>query len=106
MVDEEKIDLSRLSSSALYLNTVDWVIAYEQLSSKFIKSSGFLQDCVLSPFQFDFITDILSERKRLFFGFPEIDSSTSDSFIDLEYASDIVIFGEDSDSMQHSVRTE
>ncbi|CAI2733840.1 unnamed protein product [Schistosoma spindalis] len=85
---------------ALYSNTTSRVRAYGELSSAFATSSGVWQGCPLSLFSFNFIIDILMEITLSSTGFPGIDLLPGGSLIDLEYADDIVLFGEDTDKIQ------
>ena len=66
----------------------------------FTTSSGVRQGCPLSPFLFSFIIDLLLEITLSLTEFSGIDLLPGDSRIDLEYADDIVLFGEDADKMQ------
>ncbi|CAH8662896.1 unnamed protein product [Schistosoma haematobium] len=85
---------------ALYSNTTSRVRAYGELSSTFVTSSGVRQDCPLSPFLFNFIIDLLKEITFSSTEFSGIDLHPGGPLIDLEYADDIVLFGEDADKMQ------
>ncbi|CAH8485715.1 unnamed protein product [Schistosoma margrebowiei] len=90
---------------ALYSNTTSRVRAYGELSSSFATSSGVRQGCLLSPFLFNFIIDLLMEITFSSTEFSGIDLLPGGPLIDLEYADDIVLFGEDSDKMQSSSST-
>ncbi|CAH8507928.1 unnamed protein product, partial [Schistosoma guineensis] len=85
---------------ALYSNTTSRVRAYGELSSTFATSSGVRQGCPLSPFLFNFIIDLLMEITLSSTEFSGIDLHPGGPLIDLEYADDIVLFGEDADKMQ------
>ncbi|VDO61486.1 unnamed protein product [Schistosoma margrebowiei] len=85
---------------ALYLNTTSRVRAYGELSSTFAASSGVRQSCPLSPFLFNFIIDLLMEITFSSTEFSGIDLLQGGPLIDLEYADDIVLFGENADKMQ------
>ena len=85
---------------ALYSNTTSRVRAYGELSYDFTTSSGVRQGCPLSPFLFNFIIDLLLEITLSSTEFSGIDLLPGGSLIDLEYADDIVLFGEDADKMQ------
>ncbi|KAH9590191.1 protein 2 3 complex subunit [Schistosoma haematobium] len=84
---------------ALYLNTTSRVRAYGKLSSDFATSSDVRQGCLLSPFLFNFIIDLLLEITLSSTEFSGIDLLPGGPLIDLEYADDIVVFG-DVDKMQ------
>ncbi|CAH8470968.1 unnamed protein product [Schistosoma haematobium] len=86
--------------NALYSNTTSRVRAYGGLSSTFATSSGVRQGCPLSPFLFNFIIDLLMEITFSSTEFSGIDLLPGGPLIDLEYADDIVLFGEDADKMQ------
>ncbi|CAH8513614.1 unnamed protein product [Schistosoma haematobium] len=90
---------------ALYSNTTNRVRAYGEPSSAFATSSGVRQGCPLSPFLFNFIIDLLMEITFSSTEFSGIDLLPG-SLIDLEYADDIVLFGEDADKMQSFGSTE
>nr|CAX83711.1 endonuclease-reverse transcriptase [Schistosoma japonicum] len=85
---------------ALYSNTTSRVRAYGELSSDFAISSGVRQGCPLSPFLFNFIIDLLLEVTLSSAEFSGIDILPGGPLIDLEYADDIVLFGEDTDKIQ------
>ncbi|KAH9582966.1 hypothetical protein MS3_00007543 [Schistosoma haematobium] len=85
---------------ALYSNTTSRVRAYGELSSAFATSSGVRQGCPLSPFSFNFIIDLLVEITFSSTEFSCINLLPGGPLIDLEYADDIVLFGEDADKMQ------
>ncbi|KAH9594680.1 hypothetical protein MS3_00000429 [Schistosoma haematobium] len=80
---------------ALYSNTTSGVRAYGKLSFDFSTSSGVRQGCPLSQFLLSFIIDLLMEVT-----FSGTDLLPGGPLIDLEYADDIVLFGEDADKMQ------
>ncbi|KAK4474313.1 hypothetical protein MN116_000398 [Schistosoma mekongi] len=88
-------------AKALYSNTISRVRAYGELSSELVTSSGVRQGFPLSPFLFNFIVDILLEITLSSSDFSGIDLLPGDTLIDLEYADDIVLFDEDSDTMQN-----
>ncbi|CAH8442066.1 unnamed protein product [Schistosoma haematobium] len=91
---------------ALYSNTTSRVRAYGELSSTFATSSGVRQGCPLSPFLFNFIIDLLMEITFSSTEFSGIDLLPGGPLIDLEYADDIVLFGEDADRIQSLGSTE
>ncbi|CAH8613849.1 unnamed protein product [Schistosoma guineensis] len=90
---------------ALYSNTTGRVRAYGELSSQLITSSGVRQGCLLSPFLFNFVVDVLLEITLSSSKFPGVELLPGDSLVDLEYADDIVLFGEDADKMQSLLTT-
>ncbi|CAH8652966.1 unnamed protein product [Schistosoma curassoni] len=83
----------------LHSNTTSRVRAYGELSSAFATLSV-CQSCPLSPFLFNFIIDLLMEITFSSTEFLGIDLLPGGPLIDLEYADDIVLFGEDADKMQ------
>ncbi|CAH8481648.1 unnamed protein product [Schistosoma intercalatum] len=88
----------------LYSNTASRVRAYGELSSAFATLSGVRQGCPLSPFLFNFIIDLLMEITFSSTEFLGIDLLPG-LLIDLEYADDIVLFGEDADKLQSLLTT-
>nr|CAX82417.1 Retrovirus-related Pol polyprotein [Schistosoma japonicum] len=84
----------------LYSNTTCRVRAYGRLSSELITSSGVRQGCLLSPFLFNFIIDILLELTLSSSGFSGVDLLPGDKLVDVEYADHIVPLGEDAEKMQ------
>ncbi|CAH8430565.1 unnamed protein product [Schistosoma mattheei] len=90
---------------ALYSNTTGRVRAYGELSSELITSSGVRQGCPLSPFLFNFVVDVLLEITLSSSKFTGVELLPGGSLVDLEYADDIVLFGEDTDKMQSLLAT-
>ncbi|CAH8495582.1 unnamed protein product [Schistosoma intercalatum] len=64
--------------------------------------SGVRQDCPLSPFLFNFAVDVLLEITLSSSRFPGVELLPGGSLVDLEYADDIVLFG---DKMQSLLTT-
>ncbi|CAH8658448.1 unnamed protein product [Schistosoma rodhaini] len=95
-VPEKYINLVK----ALYSNTISRVRAYGELSYDFTTSSGVRQGCPLSPFLFNFIIDLLLEITLSSTESTGIDLLPGGPLSDLEYADDIVLFGEDAGNMQ------
>ncbi|VDP35344.1 unnamed protein product [Schistosoma margrebowiei] len=75
------------------------------MSSELITSSGVRQGCPLSPFLFNFVVDVLLEMTLSSSKFPGVELLPGGSLVDLEYADDIVLFGEDADKMQSLMTT-
>ncbi|VDO81413.1 unnamed protein product, partial [Schistosoma margrebowiei] len=69
-------------------------------TEELITSSGVRQCCPLSPFLFNFVVDVLLEMTLSSSKFPGVELLPGGSLVDLEYADDIVLFGEDADKMQ------
>ncbi|TNN20796.1 LINE-1 reverse transcriptase, partial [Schistosoma japonicum] len=90
---------------ALYSKTTGRVRAYGELSSEFLTSSGVRQGCPLSPFLFNFVIDMLLDITMSSSDFSGVDFLPGASLTDLEYADDIVLFGEDADKMQSLLTT-
>ena len=59
-----------------------------------IISSGVRQDCPLSPFLFNFVVDILLEITLPSSKSPGVELLPGGSLVDLEYADDVVLLGE------------
>ncbi|RTG82230.1 uncharacterized protein DC041_0010142 [Schistosoma bovis] len=100
-VPKKYIDLIQ----ALYFNTSGRVRAYGELSSELTTSSGVRQGCPLSPFLFNFVIDVLLEITLSSSKFTGVELLPGGSLVDLEYADDIVLFGEDADKMQSLLTT-
>ncbi|VDP33341.1 unnamed protein product [Schistosoma margrebowiei] len=66
---------------------------------------GVRQGCPLSPFLFNFVVDVLLEITLSSSKFPGVELLPGGSLVDLEYADDIVLFGEDADKMQSLLTT-
>ncbi|VDO65945.1 unnamed protein product [Schistosoma margrebowiei] len=90
---------------ALYSNTTGRVRAYGGLSSELITSSGVRQGCPLSPFLFNFVINVRLEITFSSSKFPGVELLPGGSLVDLEYADDIVLFGEDANKMQSLLTT-
>ncbi|TNN07625.1 Retrovirus-related Pol polyprotein from type-2 retrotransposable element R2DM, partial [Schistosoma japonicum] len=90
---------------ALYSKTTGRVRAYGELSSKFLTSSGVRQGCPPSPFLFNFVIDMLLDITMSSSDFLGVDLLPGAPLTDLEYADDIVLFGEDADKMQSLLTT-
>nr|CAH8822477.1 unnamed protein product [Trichobilharzia regenti] len=90
---------------ALYSNSRSRVRAYGELSSELVTTSGVRQGCPLSPFLFNFIIDMLMEVSLTERNDLGIDLLPGNSLMDLEYADDIVLLGEDADKMQSLLNT-
>ncbi|TNN16340.1 Retrovirus-related Pol polyprotein from type-2 retrotransposable element R2DM, partial [Schistosoma japonicum] len=89
----------------LYSKTTGRVRAYGELSSEFLTSSGVHQGCPLSPLLFNFVIDMLLDITLSSSDFSGVDFLPGASLTDLEYADDIVLFGEDADKMQSLLTT-
>ncbi|VDO69614.1 unnamed protein product [Schistosoma margrebowiei] len=70
-----------------------------------INSSGYSRYSPLSPFLFNFVVDVLLEMTLSSSKFPGVELLPGDSLFDIEYADDIVLFGEDADKMQSLLTT-
>nr|CAH8845762.1 unnamed protein product [Trichobilharzia regenti] len=68
-------------------------------------TSGVRQGCPLSPFLFNFIIDVLMDLTLGDFSDSGIDLLPGNNLVDLEYADDIVLLGEDADEMQSLLNT-
>ncbi|VDP49308.1 unnamed protein product [Schistosoma margrebowiei] len=86
----------------MYSNTTGRVRAYDELSSESITPSDVRHGCPLSPFLFNFIVNVLLEITLSLSKYTGVELLPGDSLVDLEYADDIVLFGEDADKMQSS----
>nr|CAH8876432.1 unnamed protein product [Trichobilharzia regenti] len=90
---------------ALYSYSYSQVRAYGELSSELMTTSGVRQGCPLSPFLFNFIIDVLMDLTLGDFSDSGIDLLPGNNLVDLEYADDIVLLGEDADEMQSLLNT-
>ncbi|CAH8443586.1 unnamed protein product [Heterobilharzia americana] len=70
---------------------------FEELYS----STGVRQDCSLSPFLFNFIIEVSLSSP----GYTHLDLITGEFSLDLEYADDIVLLGENADKMHSLLNT-
>lgn len=76
---------------AVHFNAIGFVMAYYKLLSELRAPSNFPQGCLLPSLLLN--SHCLTSR---------VDLLPKDSLGDLEYASDIVLFGEDTDKIQSS----
>ncbi|TNN14170.1 polyprotein [Schistosoma japonicum] len=83
---------------ALYSNTTCRVRAYGELSSELITSNGVCQGSPPTPLLYNFILDML--LKLTFLSEFSALNFPGDKLVDLKYAEDIVLLGEDSDNIQ------
>ncbi|CAH8871683.1 unnamed protein product [Trichobilharzia szidati] len=90
---------------ALYSYSCSQVRAYGELSSEVVTTSGVRQGCRLSPFLFNFIIDVLMDLTLTHFNDSGIDLLPGNNLVDLEFADDIVLLGEDADKVQSLLNT-
>ncbi|CAH8568014.1 unnamed protein product [Heterobilharzia americana] len=75
------------------------------MSGELRSSTTVRQRRPLSPFLFNFITDILMEVSLSSPDYTDVDRIAGQFSLDLEYAHDIVLLGEDADKMQSLLNT-
>ncbi|CAH8505171.1 unnamed protein product [Heterobilharzia americana] len=75
------------------------------MSGELYSSSFVRQGCPLSPFLFNFVIDILMEVYLSSSDYTDVDPIAGEFPLDLEYAGDIVLLGEDADKMQSLLKT-
>ncbi|CAH8649925.1 unnamed protein product [Dicrocoelium dendriticum] len=85
---------------ALYARSTRRVRAYGKLSSPFIISSCVRQGCPLSPFLFNFAVDKVMEIAFTRHDFEGVDLLPGERLLDLEYADDIALTCESSQTCQ------
>ena len=85
---------------ALYTNSRGRLRVYSKLSPEFTTSSGVRQGCHLSPFLFNFVTDLLIESSLPVSGTCGVELLQGYPLVDIEYADDVVLLGSDPSEMQ------
>ena len=87
----------------LYSHTSGRVRAYGQLSSPFAVSSGVRQGCPISPFLFNFAIDDVLQRALHGLEDGGVELLPGNRVLDLEYADDIALLGDNVESVQHAL---
>lgn len=79
---------------------------YGELTLELVTSSGVRQGFPLSQFLFNFVINMLSKIIFLSSVFPRVNLLPGDSLVNSEYSDDIVLFGNDSDTIESSDQPE
>ena len=83
---------------AYYVNTKAAIRTNGELSSEFSISTGVRQGCVLSPILFNYAIDWIMNNALT--GYRGIELGSGKWVSDLEYADDIVVFGDSVENLQ------